>query len=153
MSLLKITNYFTVNVVLYIVMLLSNILSFFVIESVGRRLILVYGIVSLTAVELASYFPDIHIKASPPKLVPVNGYHGLCVQPSCNLGDTRLYFSLVRIIDTATQPCILRLMANGRAIIYQLTIGAIGLAVAAEIPSLVVRPATISLVGLTQGGV
>lgn len=52
MSLLQVTNFFLVSVVLYVVMLVSNISAFFFIEQVGRRWILFYGMVALTVVEL-----------------------------------------------------------------------------------------------------
>jgi hypothetical protein len=52
MSLLGVTDYFTVSVVLYVIMLLSNISAFFFIEQAGRRGILVYGMIALTLVEL-----------------------------------------------------------------------------------------------------
>lgn len=52
MSLLGVMSFFKVNVVLFIVMLLSNVSAFFFIEQVGRRAILFYGMVVLTLVEL-----------------------------------------------------------------------------------------------------
>ncbi len=54
MSLLKIDNYFTVAVVLYIVMLLSNLAAFPLIETAGRRILLVPGIIALTVILLVS---------------------------------------------------------------------------------------------------
>lgn len=39
------------------------------------------------------------------------------------------------------------------AIIYQMTVGAIGFALASEVPTARLRPATMSLVGFTQGAV
>lgn len=44
--------FFTVSVVLYIVMLLSNLTAFFGIERVGRRALLVPGIIALTTILL-----------------------------------------------------------------------------------------------------
>lgn len=52
MSLLGVTDFFTVSVVLYVIMLVSNISAFFFIEHVGRRGILFYGMILLTLVEL-----------------------------------------------------------------------------------------------------
>ncbi|KAF2094705.1 general substrate transporter [Rhizodiscina lignyota] len=48
LSLLKVNDYFTVSVVLYIIMLLSNLSAFVFAESVGRRTLLVPGIFCLT---------------------------------------------------------------------------------------------------------
>ena len=47
-SLLKLEHYFTISLVLYIVMLLSNLSAFFLIEVVGRRVLLVPGMFVLT---------------------------------------------------------------------------------------------------------
>lgn len=52
MSLLGVTDFFTVNVVLFVVMLLTNISAFFFIEQVGRRGILFWGMVALTLIQL-----------------------------------------------------------------------------------------------------
>jgi len=48
LELIGITEYFTVSVVLYAVMLLANISAFFFIETTGRRPLIVYGTVILT---------------------------------------------------------------------------------------------------------
>lgn len=52
LSLIGIEEYFTVSAVLYTCMLLSNISAFPLIEIVGRRPLLVYGMFTLTLVEL-----------------------------------------------------------------------------------------------------
>lgn len=52
MELLHVSHYFTANLVLYVVMLISNISAFFVIEAVGRRKLLVYGIIGCTLTNL-----------------------------------------------------------------------------------------------------
>jgi hypothetical protein len=52
MSLLGVMSFFKVSVVLFIVMLLSNVSAFFFIEQVGRRAILFYGMCILTLIEL-----------------------------------------------------------------------------------------------------
>ena len=52
LSLLGIEEFFTVSVVLYCVMLLSNISAFPLIETAGRRRLLLTGIVFLTVTEL-----------------------------------------------------------------------------------------------------
>ncbi|CAK7229752.1 hypothetical protein SCUCBS95973_007334 [Sporothrix curviconia] len=52
LSLLHIENYFTVSVVLYVVMFLSNCSAFPMIEVVGRRPIMLVGIFALTLIEL-----------------------------------------------------------------------------------------------------
>lgn len=52
LSLIGVTDYFTVSVILYIVMLLSSLSAFILIEFVGRRTLLVYGVFGLTFVLL-----------------------------------------------------------------------------------------------------
>jgi hypothetical protein len=52
MSLLQVTDFFTVSVVLYIVMLISNISAFLFIETAGRRPLLLWGMILLTLIEL-----------------------------------------------------------------------------------------------------
>lgn len=52
LSLLGIQEFFTVSVVLYCVMLLSNMAAFPLTEMVGRRPLLVVGMVLLTFIEL-----------------------------------------------------------------------------------------------------
>ncbi|KAJ9611497.1 hypothetical protein H2200_004681 [Cladophialophora chaetospira] len=113
MSLIGVTDFFTVSVVLYVVMLLTNISAFFFIEYVGRRSILVWGMLALTLIEL---------------LMGIMG----CVNAS-----GALWVILVCIFLWA--------------IAYQLSIGAVGFALATELPTPRLRAPTISLVGLTQG--
>lgn len=52
LSLIGVTEFFTVGVVLYIVMLLSNGAAFVLIETTGRRALLVPGIIALTCILL-----------------------------------------------------------------------------------------------------
>ncbi|KAF2185845.1 general substrate transporter [Zopfia rhizophila CBS 207.26] len=52
LSLIGVARYFTVSVILYVVMLLSNLSAFFFIETAGRRRFLVSGITVLTFVLL-----------------------------------------------------------------------------------------------------
>ncbi|KAH8888058.1 general substrate transporter [Thozetella sp. PMI_491] len=113
MSLLGIESFFTVSVVLYVVMLLSNIAAFPLIETAGRRPLLLYGIISLTLIEL---------------LMGIMGF----VQTS-----GALWVILVCIFLWA--------------IAYQVSIGAVGFAIASEVSSPPLRPATLSIVGMTQG--
>ncbi|KIW42677.1 uncharacterized protein PV06_06203 [Exophiala oligosperma] len=113
MELINVSHFFTVSVVLYVIMLLSNISAFFVIEYVGRRKLLVYGIIGLTLTEL---------------LMGIMG----CVSAS-----GAIWVILVSIFLWA--------------IIYQMTVGAVGFALASEVPTPRLRPATMSLVGFSQG--
>lgn len=50
LSLLGISHFFTVSLVLYVVMLLSNVCAFFLVEILGRRTLMVPGMVVLTIV-------------------------------------------------------------------------------------------------------
>lgn len=52
LSLLGISEFFTVSVVLYCVMLLSNLSAFPLIETAGRRRLLITGMIFLTITEL-----------------------------------------------------------------------------------------------------
>lgn len=52
LSLLNVSDFFTVSVVLYVVMLLSNLSAFVFADSVGRRTLLVPGIFALTFILL-----------------------------------------------------------------------------------------------------
>lgn len=52
LSLLNVSDFFTVSVVLYVVMLLSNLSAFLFIETAGRRILLNIGIVLLTVILL-----------------------------------------------------------------------------------------------------
>ncbi|KAK5552873.1 hypothetical protein LTR46_008948 [Exophiala xenobiotica] len=113
MQLIHVSHYFTVSVVLFVIMLLSNISAFFVIEYVGRRKLLLYGVIGLTLTEL---------------LMGIMG----CINAS-----GAIWVILVSIFLWA--------------IIYQMSVGAVGFALAAEVPTARLRPATMSLVGFTQG--
>jgi hypothetical protein len=55
LSLIGIKEYFKVSVALYCVMLASNLSAFALIEVVGRRSLLLAGIVALTLIELVSF--------------------------------------------------------------------------------------------------
>lgn len=50
LELIGVGNYFLVSVILYIVMLLSNLSAFFVVEIAGRRQLLVPGMFILTLI-------------------------------------------------------------------------------------------------------
>lgn len=50
LELIGVTNYFLVSLILYIVMLISNISAFFVVEVSGRRKLLVPGMIILTLI-------------------------------------------------------------------------------------------------------
>lgn len=113
LSLLHIHNFFTVSVVLYVCMFMSNVAAFPLIEISGRRTLMVMGIFSLTLIEL---------------LMGIMGAVN-------NAGS--LWVTLVCIFLWA--------------IFYQVSIGAVGLAIASEIATPRLRPITISLVGFMQG--
>ena len=100
MSLLGIKDYFTVSVVLYVVMLLSNIAAFPLIEVAGRRPLLLYGIIGLTAVELVR----VHLTLEEDMANPhsADGHHGLYNNIWCTLGDFGLHFPLVRVTLSTT---------------------------------------------------
>ena len=57
LGLLKIQENFTVSVVLYVVMLLSTISAFGLIEVVGRRPLLVWGMAFLAFVQIVRWYP------------------------------------------------------------------------------------------------
>lgn len=54
MSLIGIKDFFTVTCILYVFMLLSNVLALFMVETIGRRPILLVGMCILTVIELVS---------------------------------------------------------------------------------------------------
>ena len=99
MSLIGVTSYFTVSVVLFVIMLLSNIAAFFFIEQVGRRWILFYGMVILTAVELVCLDLLNHGNECTYHY-SVDGYHGLCQNTGSSLGDPRQHLPVVSIVFT-----------------------------------------------------
>lgn len=115
LSLIGVTKYFTVSVVLYVVMLLSNLSAFFFVEVAGRRTLLIPGVIILTMFLL---------------LMGIMG---------CIHTDGAMWFSVVCIFIWA--------------IVYQLTIGAVGFAFGSEISHLPLRPTVQSIIGITQGGV
>lgn len=112
LSLLNVEDYFTVSVVLYVVMLLSNLAAFGLTEIAGRRTLLVPGMFALTAIEL---------------LLGIMG---------CISAKGAIWVILVCIFLWA--------------IIYQITVGAAGFALASEVGSLPLRAATQSIVIVTQ---
>ncbi|EXJ80113.1 hypothetical protein A1O1_08255 [Capronia coronata CBS 617.96] len=112
MSLLEIHDFFTVTVVLSVVMLLSSMAAFPLIEAVGRRQLLIPGTFSLTAALL------------------VMGITG------CFSAKAAVWVFLVSVFLWA--------------IVYQATLGAIGFAFGAEIPSLPLRSSSVSLMGFSQ---
>ncbi|KAM0327398.1 hypothetical protein ACHAQA_005684 [Verticillium albo-atrum] len=113
LSLLGIEDYFTVSVALYCVMLVSNLSAFFLVESAGRRWLMISGMVFLTVTEL---------------IMGIMGFIN---------NSAALWVTLVCIFLWA--------------LVYQLTIGAIGFAVAGEVASPPLRATTMSLTGATQG--
>ena len=64
LSLLGIEEYFKVSVALYCCMLASNVSAFPLIETAGRRPLLLMGIVSLTVIELVSTYLKKKMKKS-----------------------------------------------------------------------------------------
>lgn len=78
MELINVSHFFTVSVVLYVIMLLSNISAFFVIEYVGRRKLLVYGIIGLTLTELVSVYACPWWLRPCANALTAYGNHGLC---------------------------------------------------------------------------
>ena len=131
MSLLGVTDFFTVSVVLFVVMLVTNISAFFFIEQVGRRAILFWGMVALTLIEL---------------IMGIMGFVN---------NSAALWVILVSIFLWSVSLRHLRgsPLTLDRAIAYQLSIGAMGLALATELPTPRLRAPTVSLVGMTQGAV
>ncbi|PMD60991.1 general substrate transporter [Hyaloscypha bicolor E] len=113
LSLIGVKEYFTVSVVLYVVMLLSNFTAFVAIEKAGRRALLVPGIIALTLILLVM---------------------GIC---GCFTTSPALWIIIVCIFLWA--------------IAYQLTIGAVGFAIGAEVSSPPLRSKVQGLVGVTQG--
>lgn len=129
MQLINVSHYFTVAVVLYVIMLLSNISAFFVIEYVGRRKLLVYGIIGLTMTELVS---------------------SVCIETALAL-MTRQLMGIMGCVNASGAIWVIIVSIFLWAIIYQMSCGAVGFALASEIPTARLRPATMSLVGFTQG--
>ncbi|KAF3762109.1 general substrate transporter, partial [Cryphonectria parasitica EP155] len=113
LSLLGVKDYFTVSVALYVIMLVSNLSAFPLIEVAGRRPLLLYGMIALTVIEL------------------IMGIMG------CISSSAALWVILVCIFLWA--------------LVYQVSIGAVGFALASEVASPPLRPVTLSLVGITQG--
>ena len=149
MSLLGIKDYFTVSVVLYVVMLLSNIAAFPLIETAGRRPLLMYGMIVLTVVELVRIF-QVCRRWVHANTITVDGYHGMRQHFWCTMGDPCLHFPLVGVF---TELASADADDTDRALAYQVSIGAVGFALASEVSSPPLRPITISLVGITQGAV
>lgn len=52
LDLIGVADYFTVSVILYVIMLLSNVCAFFFVEYAGRRALIVPGTMTLTAILL-----------------------------------------------------------------------------------------------------
>ncbi|KAL1891833.1 hypothetical protein Sste5346_007377 [Sporothrix stenoceras] len=113
LDLIGIDNYFVVSVVLYVIMLLSNLVAFPFIEIFGRRPLLLFGIFGLTAVLL---------------LMGIMGF-----------------------VHTSGAVWVVLVCIFLWAIIYQLTIGAVGFALAYEVATPQLRPMTASIVGFSQG--
>ncbi|CAK7228045.1 hypothetical protein SEUCBS140593_006783 [Sporothrix eucalyptigena] len=113
LDLIGVSNYFTVSVVLYVIMLLSNLTAFPFIEIFGRRPLLLFGMLGLTAVLL---------------LMGIMGF-----------------------VKTSGAVWVVLVCIFLWAIIYQLTIGAIGFALAYEVATPQLRPMTASIVGFSQG--
>jgi hypothetical protein len=130
MELINVSHYFTVSVVLYVIMLLSNVSAFFVIEYVGRRGLLLYGIVGLTLTELVSSV--------------------LCVEVKFALMSRQL-MGIMGCVSASGAVWVIIVSIFLWAIIYQMSCGAVGFALASELPTARLRPATMSWVGFTQG--
>ncbi|KAJ9136628.1 General substrate transporter [Pleurostoma richardsiae] len=113
LDLLGVKQYFTVSVVLYVCMLLSNLSAFTLIEVSGRRPLILYGMIALTLIELL--------------------------------------MGIMGVVDNAGAIWLILVCIFLWAIVYQVSIGAVGFAVAVEIPTPSLRPTTVSLVGLVQG--
>jgi MFS family permease len=120
--------YFTVSVVLYVVMLLSNFTAFIAIEKAGRRALLVPGIIALTLILLVM---------------------GIC---GCFTTSPALWIIIVCIfLWYLLHPYSINKLTISRAIAYQLTIGAVGFAIGAEVSSPPLRSKVQGVVGVTQG--
>ena len=121
--------YFTVSVVLYVVMLLSNFTAFVAIEKAGRRALLVPGIIALTLILLVM---------------------GIC---GCFTTSPALWIIIVCIFlwYLLLLPYSINKLTISRAIAYQLTIGAVGFAIGAEVSSPPLRSKVQGIVGVTQG--
>ncbi|PKS06033.1 hypothetical protein jhhlp_007867 [Lomentospora prolificans] len=112
LSLLGIKEYFKVSVALYCVMLASNASAFPLIETTGRRPLLLIGIVALTVIELI--------------------------------------MGIMGVINNAASLWVTLVCIFLWAIFYQVSIGAVGLALGSEVASPALRATTISALGLTQ---
>lgn len=77
-----------------------------------------------------------------------HGNHGLHSKSRVLVGYSSLHFSLVSASVPPRHSSVYNLF---RAIAYQLSIGAIGFALASEVPTPRLRAPTLSLVGITQG--
>ncbi|CAK7211314.1 hypothetical protein SBRCBS47491_001082 [Sporothrix bragantina] len=113
LDLIGVSNFFVVSVVLYVVMLLSNLTAFPFIEIFGRRPLLLFGIFGLTTVLL---------------LMGIMGF-----------------------VHTSGAVWVVLVCIFLWAIIYQMTIGAVGFALAYEVATPQLRPMTASIVGFSQG--
>lgn len=111
LDLIGISNYFTVSVVLYVIMLLSSLEAFPFIEIFGRRPLLLFGICGLTVV--------------------------------------LLLMSIMGFVHTSGAVWVVLVCIFLWAIIYQLTIGAVGFALAYEVATPQLRPMTASIVGFS----
>lgn len=112
LSILQINDFFTVSLILTIVMLIASALAFPLIEVVGRRKLLVPGTFTLTGSLL------------------IMGITG------CFSTKAATWIFLVSIFLWA--------------FVYECTLGAVGFAFGAEIPSLPMRGTNVSLMGFTQ---
>ncbi|PVH82568.1 general substrate transporter [Cadophora sp. DSE1049] len=112
MSLLGIKNFFLVTVILMVVMILSAMAGFFLIEAVGRRKLIVGGTYVLTTMLLVM---------------------GIC---GCFDSQAALWVFLVAVFIWGA--------------VYQGTLGNAAFALGAEVPSLPMRPTTVSLMGFVQ---
>lgn len=112
MSLLGISNFFLVTVILMVVMILSALAGFVLIETVGRRKLIVAGTYVLTAMLLVM---------------------GIC---GCFKSPAALWVFLVAVFIWGA--------------VYQGSLGNCAFALGAEVPSLPMRPTTVSLMGFIQ---
>lgn len=96
LALIGVSDYFAVSVVLYVVMLLSNLAAFPFIEIFGRRPLLLYGIVGLTSVLLVCCSHSIfHVVYLTDNINVANGYNGLHQCRCCSLGHSCLHLFMV----------------------------------------------------------
>lgn len=150
MQLLGIRDVFTVSIVLYVCIVFSNFAAFPLIETAGRRQLIFGGMIALTVTQLVrlSRSPrHIHVLT---KTIDFrrDGYHH---EQSGIVGGGGLHLCLVRRIrQTLLLISKQQINYRDRAIIFMFTIGAIGFALGAEVPTTILRPATMSLVGVVQ---